>query len=160
MADLATLAIKIETEGASRASADLSKVEQSAKNTEKAADNLTRAMGNLKRILAIAGLAGGLSAYLDMAERMQSLNAQLKFVTNSQYEFNSAQKELFAIAQNTRASLESTTQLYIKSSQALKDYGYAQKDILTFTETINKAMAVGGLSHKSKLVLYSNYHRH
>ncbi|HDL3296579.1 TPA: tape measure protein, partial [Mannheimia haemolytica] len=145
MADLATLAIKIETEGASRASADLSKVEQSAKNTEKAADNLTRAMGNLKRILAIAGLAGGLSAYLDMAERMQSLNAQLKFVTNSQYEFNSAQKELFAIAQNTRASLESTTQLYIKSSQALKDYGYAQKDILTFTETINKAMAVGGV---------------
>lgn len=145
MADLATLAIKIETEGASRASADLSKVEQSAKNTEKAADNLTRAMGNLKRILAIAGLAGGLSAYLDMAERMQSLNAQLKFVTNSQYEFNTAQKELFAIAQNTRASLESTTQLYIKSSQALKDYGYAQKDILTFTETINKAMAVGGV---------------
>lgn len=97
MADLATLAIKIETEGASRASADLSKVEQSAKNTEKAADNLTRAMGNLKRILAIAGLAGGLSAYLDMAERMQSLNAQLKFVTNSQYEFNSAQKELLRL---------------------------------------------------------------
>ncbi|MEG9482753.1 tape measure protein [Mannheimia sp. HC-2023] len=145
MADLATLAIKIETEGANRASADLSKVEQSAKNTEKAADNLTRAMGNLKRILAIAGLAGGLSAYLDMAERMQSLNAQLKFVTNSQYEFNTAQKELFAIAQKTRASFESTTQLYIKSSQALKDYGYAQKDILTFTETINKAMAVGGV---------------
>lgn len=150
MADLATLAIKIETEGASRASTDLSKVEQSAKNTEKAADNLTRAMGNLKRILAIAGLAGGLSAYLDMAERMQSLNAQLKFVTNSQYEFNSAQKELFAIAQNTRASLESTTQLYIKSSQALKDYGYAQKDILTFTETINKAMAVGGVSAEAQ----------
>lgn len=150
MADLATLAIKIETEGASRASADLSKVEQSAKNTEKAADNLTRAMGNLKRILAIAGLAGGLSAYLDMAERMQSLNAQLKFVTSSQYEFNTAQKELFAIAQNTRASLESTTQLYIKSSQALKDYGYAQKDILTFTETINKAMAVGGVSAEAQ----------
>lgn len=150
MADLATLAIKIETEGANRASTDLSKVEQSAKNTEKAADNLTRAMGNLKRILALAGLAGGLSAYLDMAERMQSLNAQLKFVTNSQYEFNTAQKELFAIAQNTRASLESTTQLYIKSSQALKDYGYAQKDILTFTETINKAMAVGGVSAEAQ----------
>ncbi|WP_419692846.1 tape measure protein [Mannheimia haemolytica] len=128
MADLATLAIKIETEGASKVQNDLSKIEQSA-----------------KRLLAVAGLAGGLSAYLDMAEKMQSMNAQLKFVTNSQYEFNNAQKELFAIAQNTRASFESTTQLYIKSSQALKDYGYAQKDILKFTETINKAMAVGGV---------------
>ncbi|QLB44482.1 tape measure protein [Mannheimia pernigra] len=145
MADLATLAIKIETEGASKAQNDLSKIEQSAKKTEKASDSLAKSINNLKRLLAVAGLAGGLSAYLDMAEKMQSMNAQLKFVTNSQYEFNNAQKELFAIAQNTRASFESTTQLYIKSSQALKDYGYAQKDILKFTETINKAMAVGGV---------------
>lgn len=145
MADLATLAIKIETEGASKAQNDLSKIEQSAKKTEKASDSLAKSINNLKRLLAVAGLAGGVSAYLDMAEKMQSMNAQLKFVTNSQYEFNNAQKELFAIAQNTRASFESTTQLYIKSSQALKDYGYAQKDILKFTETINKAMAVGGV---------------
>ncbi|GAB1668158.1 hypothetical protein Mh1961_13780 [Mannheimia haemolytica] len=145
MADLATLAIKIETEGTSKAQNDLSKIEQSAKRTEKASDSLAKSINNLKRLLAVAGLAGGLSAYLDMAEKMQSMNAQLKFVTNSQYEFNNAQKELFAIAQNTRASFESTTQLYIKSSQALKDYGYAQKDILKFTETINKAMAVGGV---------------
>lgn len=145
MADLATLAIKIETDGASKVQNDLSKIEQSAKKTEKASDSLAKSINNLKRLLAVAGLVGGVSAYLDMAEKMQSMNAQLKFVTNSQYEFNNAQKELFAIAQNTRASFESTTQLYIKSSQALKDYGYAQKDILKFTETINKAMAVGGV---------------
>ncbi|MEG9531410.1 tape measure protein [Mannheimia indoligenes] len=145
MTDLATLAIKIETDGASKAQNDLSKIEQSAKKTEKANDSLAKSINNLKRLLAVAGLVGGVSAYLDMAEKMQSMNAQLKFVTNSQYEFNNAQKELFAIAQNTRASFESTTQLYIKSSQALKDYGYAQKDILKFTETINKAMAVGGV---------------
>lgn len=150
MADLATLAIKIETEGASKVQNDLSKIEQSAKKTEKASDSLAKSINNLKRLLAVAGLAGGVSAYLDMAEKMQSMNAQLKFVTNSQYEFNNAQKELFAIAQNTRASFESTTQLYIKSSQALKDYGYAQKDILKFTETINKAMAVGGVGAKEQ----------
>ncbi|MDO9819616.1 tape measure protein, partial [Glaesserella parasuis] len=34
--------------------------------------------------------------------------------------------------------------------RALKDYGYAQKDILQFTETMNKAMAVGGVSAEAQ----------
>ncbi|WP_338825230.1 tape measure protein [Glaesserella parasuis] len=45
---------------------------------------------------------------------------------------------------------EETTSLYTRSARALKDYGYAQKDILQFTETMNKAMAVGGVSAEAQ----------
>lgn len=76
---------------------------------------------------------------------MKSLSAQVKFVTKSVDEYNAVQKRLFDISQNTRSSLEATTTLYTKSARALQDYGYSQKQLLGFTETINKAMIVGGV---------------
>ncbi|MDO9830222.1 tape measure protein, partial [Glaesserella parasuis] len=49
-----------------------------------------------------------------------------------------------------KTDVEATTSLYTRSARALKDYGYAQKDILQFTETMNKAMAVGGVSAEAQ----------
>ncbi|MDP0384348.1 tape measure protein [Glaesserella parasuis] len=49
-----------------------------------------------------------------------------------------------------KTDVEATTSLYTRSARALKDYGYAQKDILQFTETMNKAMAIGGVSAEAQ----------
>ncbi|MCT8578111.1 phage tail tape measure protein, partial [Glaesserella parasuis] len=100
--------------------------------------------------MALSGIGGGISHLLALADKMQSLRNQVQFVTSSMTEMNQVQKELFEIAQRTRGSLEATTTLYTRSARALKDYGYAQKDILQFTETMNKAMAVGGVSAEAQ----------
>ncbi|EYE71950.1 phage-like minor tail protein, partial [Glaesserella parasuis str. Nagasaki] len=148
--DLATLAIKVTTSGAGKSARDLNNVERAAKRTETATEQLNKCFGRLQALLALSGIGGGISHLLALADKMQSLRNQVQFVTSSMTEMNQVQKELFEIAQRTRGSLEATTTLYTRSARALKDYGYAQKDILQFTETMNKAMAVGGVSAEAQ----------
>ncbi|MDO9963605.1 tape measure protein [Glaesserella parasuis] len=150
MTDLATLAIKVTTSGAGKSARDLNNVERAAKRTETATEQLNKGFGRLQALLALSGIGGGISHLLALADKMQSLRNQVQFVTSSMTEMNQVQKELFEIAQRTRGSLEATTTLYTRSARALKDYGYAQKDILQFTETMNKAMAVGGVSAEAQ----------
>ncbi|MWQ73377.1 tape measure protein, partial [Glaesserella parasuis] len=150
MTDLATLAIKVTTSGAGKSARDLNNVERAAKRTETATEQLNKCFGRLQALLALSGIGGGISHLLALADKMQSLRNQVQFVTSSMTEMNQVQKELFEIAQRTRGSLEATTTLYTRSARALKDYGYAQKDILQFTETMNKAMAVGGVSAEAQ----------
>lgn len=150
MTDLATLAIKVTTSGADKSARDLNNVERAAKKTETATEQLNKCFGRLQALLALSGIGGGISQVLALADKMQSLRNQVQFVTSSMTEMNQVQKELFDISQRTRASLEATTSLYTRSAQALKDYGYASKDILQFTETMNKAMAVGGVSAEAQ----------
>ncbi|OOF56137.1 phage tail tape measure protein [Rodentibacter genomosp. 2] len=145
MTDFATLAIKLTSDGAGKARADLRSVQTQAGQTEKSVESLNKMMSNLKRLLAVGLGIQGIGSLLQMADTMKSLNAQVRFVTGSIDEYNAVNKQLFAIAQQTRASLEATTTLYTRSARALKDYGYSQQRILTFTETLNKAMAVGGV---------------
>lgn len=145
MTDLATLAIQIKTSGATTANQALNSVERSANKAERATDKLSNSFGRLQRLLALAGVSAGITQLLQITDTMQSMRNQVGFLTNSVSELNAVQNELFKIAQNTRASLESTTQLYVRAGQAVKGYGYSQQQILQFTDTINKAMAVGGV---------------
>lgn len=145
MADFATLSVEFKSIGIDRTNKDLSKLQGSAGRTEKHIESLVKTIGRLKSLLAVGLGIQGISTIIQMTDKMTSLNAQIKFVTNSTQEYKKVQSELFNIAQRTRGSLEATTTLYVRSSRALKDYGYSQKQVLGFTETLNKAMAVGGV---------------
>ncbi|WP_288061402.1 phage tail tape measure protein [Rodentibacter caecimuris] len=145
MTDFATLAIRLTSDGSGKVRSDLRGVQTQAGQTEKSVESLNKMMNNLKRLLAVGLGIQGIGSLLQMADTMKSLNAQVRFVTGSIEEYNAVNKQLFDIAQKTRASLEATTTLYTRSARALKDYGYSQQRILTFTETLNKAMAVGGV---------------
>ena len=76
---------------------------------------------------------------------MQSINSQVRQVTSSETEYLAVQRQLLDVAEPFRASLESTASLYVSTSRALKDYGYTQQEILTFTEATNNAMTIGGV---------------
>ena len=95
----------------------------------------------------LAGLAsvGFAKSMLDTADAMQSINSQVRQVTSSETEYLAVQRQLLDVANNTRASLESTASLYVSTSRALKDYGYTQQEILKFTEATNNAMTIGGV---------------
>ncbi|QPB42230.1 phage tail tape measure protein [Rodentibacter haemolyticus] len=145
MTDFATLAIKLTSDGSGKVRSDLRGIQTQAGQTEKSIESLNKVMDNLKKLLAVGLGIQGISSLIQMSDTMKSLNAQVRFVTGSVEEYNAVNKQLFDISQQTRASLEATTTLYTRSARALKDYGYSQQRILTFTETLNKAMAVGGV---------------
>lgn len=141
----ATLSVDLRTNGAGKVSADLKGVTQSASSAEKAVDRLSNTMGRVSKLLALGGFAALAKSVLSMADTMKSLNTQVKFVTDSTAEFTQVNKELFAIAQNTRSSYEATTQTFVKTKRALADLGITSNQTLKFTDTLNKAMAVGGV---------------
>ena len=145
MADFAQLGIELRSIGVDKVNRDIRSVTDNAKSTERSVQSLLGVMGKLK-VLMTAGLGiQGLGQFIQMSDKMKTLATQVKFVTNSFEEYKAVQSQLFSISQRTRADLEATTTIYARSARALKDYGYSQERILTFTETLNKAMAVGGV---------------
>ncbi|MGZ7907398.1 phage tail tape measure protein [Haemophilus sp. SZY H53] len=145
MTDFATLGIQITSSGADKANNDIKSVGNNAKYTEQAIQSFMGTMGKLRALMAAGLGVQGFNQIVQMADKMNTLNAQVKLVSKSTQEFTTAQRKLFEISQNTRGSLEATTTLYVRSSRALKDLGYSQQRVLNFTETLNKAMAVGGV---------------
>lgn len=102
-------------------------------------------LSGLTGLLAGLTSVGFAKSMLDTADAMQSINSQVRQVTSSETEYLAVQRQLLDVANNTRASLESTASLYVSTSRALKDYGYTQQEILKFTEATNNAMTIGGV---------------
>ena len=124
------------------------KVEQLNSELEQTDGKASAAAGGLGKIGSVLAGFASLSfakSMLDTADAMQSINAQVRQVVSSESEYLAIQRQLLDVANNTRASLESTANLYVSTSRALKDYGYTQQEVLTFTEATNNAMAIGGV---------------
>ena len=124
------------------------KVRELNAELSKTGDKAAEAAGGLGKIgTVLAGFATlpFAKSLLDTADAMQSINSQVRQVTSSETEYLAVQRQLLEVANNTRASLESTSSLYVSTSRALKDYGYTQQEILTFTEATNNAMTIGGV---------------
>lgn len=124
------------------------KVQQLNSELEQTDGKASAAAGGLGKIGSVLAGFASLSfakSMLDTADAMQSINAQVRQVVSSESEYLAVQRQLLDVANNTHASLESTANLYVSTSRALKDYGYTQQEILTFTEATNNAMAIGGV---------------
>lgn len=124
------------------------KVKELNAELAKTGDKAAEAAGGLGKIgTVLAGFAtlSFAKSLLDTADAMQSINSQVRQVTSSETEYLAVQRQLLDVANNTRASLESTSSLYVSTSRALKDYGYTQQEILQFTEATNNAMTIGGV---------------
>lgn len=107
---------------------------------------LSSTLGRLKGIVAGAFAGIGIRSLLSTADTMQSLNSQVRLVTNSVEQFNAVQERLGKIANNQYADIESLTQLYTRSQRALSQLGKSQNEVLQFTENVSMAMRVGGAS--------------
>lgn len=124
------------------------KVKELNAELAKTGDKAEEAAGGLGKIgTVLAGFAtlSFAKSLLDTADAMQSINSQVRQVVSSETEYLAVQRQLLEVANNTRASLESTSSLYVSTSHALKDYGYTQQEILQFTEATNNAMTIGGV---------------
>lgn len=160
MTETATLKVNIVEKGAkqvsvnldavSRAAADadkaLKKLQNELKGTEDEAKKTGTALDALKNIAASFVTIKVLQGAIKMADTMTILRSQVNLVTKSQEESIAVQGQLFDISNRTYASLEATTTLYTRTARALQHLNKSSAETLKFTEAINNAMRLGGVS--------------
>ena len=116
------------------------------KKAESAAGGFAGVIGRLKGLFAGFALVSFAKGMAETADKMQVLDNQVRQTTAGEAEFAAVKGRLLQVANQTRADLSATTELYVKSSRALKDYGYSQEEVLKFTEATNNAMTIGGVA--------------
>ena len=116
------------------------------KKAETAAGGFAGVIGRLKGLFAGFALVSFAKGMAETADKMQVLDNQVRQTTAGEAEFAAVKGRLLQVANQTRADLSATTELYVKSSRALKDYGYSQEEVLKFTEATNNAMTIGGVA--------------
>lgn len=122
---------------------ELDSIEKKGDFASKSMDSMSVATRQLAGYMAGVVTVGAAIGKMDTYTGIQN---QLKLVTDSQAELNSAMKETFAIAQRSRSSWESVTTVYQKLAMNAKEIGLAQSDISKLTETVSKGIALSGSS--------------
>lgn len=94
----------------------------------------------------VAGAAGivGVGSILNLADQWTVLNNRLKLVTSSSAELKAAQQGLLDIATRTGADLGETANVYSRLAAHKNALRLNDEQLLSVTETINKAISVGG----------------
>lgn len=98
--------------------------------------------GGFASIVAALGLRQ-LIAYSD---EMTNLRNQLKLVTGSNEELTETQTKLLSLANNTRADLSATGELYARLSRSTKELSITQGQLLGVTRAINQSYVISGAS--------------
>ena len=80
------------------------------------------------------------------AQAFQELQARVKLVTGDGQAFSAAMAGIADVALRTNSNLEGTAKLFTRIAQAGKEMGLSQQQALALTETINKAIQLGGES--------------
>jgi tape measure domain-containing protein len=150
---LASLAIEIQTGSLKRASAELDKLTKVGLRAEKGTNNLTKSTKTLgsslftlqSAFIAVGG-AMAIGKLIEYADTMTRLESQIKLVTGSSQELLKTQTDLFKLSQETRQSLESTTNLYARMARATEELGTSDEDLLKATKSVNQALVISGAS--------------
>lgn len=135
------------------------KFDQDMKGIERSGDRATsrvqgsfgglgRAAGGFAAAAGVAvGALGALAAsraYIQIVDGAKQIEAQLRLATKETGAFNTAQKDVRRIAQETRTELAATAQLYSVFQRNAADLGITQTESARATETVTKAFRISG----------------
>lgn len=151
--EIASLVMSVDARPVKKAGEELSKFTKQAAATEQATGRFSKSMRDagssgsaLNKVLGIT--AGLLSArqILQAAESWVTLNNRLRLVTDSTNAFNSAQENIFRIAQETRQGLTATAELYQRIATNQKELNLTGQQTAGIVQTINQALVISGTS--------------
>ncbi len=121
------------------------RLQQAQDRQAQSSRNAASAMGRYIRTAAgIAGVTLSAGAIIGSADAYVTLQNKLQNVAESQAQVNKLTEELFSLANETRASVTETATAFTRFDRALRVMGKSQEDSLRLTETVNKALIVGG----------------
>lgn len=130
-------------QGAKRADAAYQRNAASIRMQVTAMDDASQSVANYTRAIAAAFSAGKLISY---ADSWTNLGNRLKLVTDGADEFRAAQTAVYNIAQNARAPLQATAELYQRIATNQDALGLSGQGVASIVDTISKTMAISGAS--------------
>jgi tape measure domain-containing protein len=101
-------------------------------------------LGFVGRIIAAMAIRSAIREVYEMANAFTAFQNKIKTVLKDQSDLNFVTNELIGIAQRSRQSLEAVGTIYTRTSRAVQALGKSQFETMKFTETLSKAVAVGG----------------
>lgn len=148
---LATEELRTATATANATSAN-NRAEMSTIRLQQAKDRLAKSttgagnaiMGYVRNLAALVGVGLGIQNILQTADAYTSLQNKLVNVTESYEQLEEVTKRVYGIAARTRVPVQETAQAFQRFDQALQLLGASQNETLRLTETVNKALKVGG----------------
>lgn len=98
----------------------------------------------LRKVVLGSGIYTGLQQFGEMADVYTNLQNRLGSVTDTQEQANATFERLFNIANNTRSSLESTGEAYVRMKNATSEMNLSEEDQFKLIENVNMALATSG----------------
>ena len=102
------------------------------------------AVSQLTAAMTALGVGFGASELASVADEFSNVAAFINIAVGETGNFEQAMTGVKDVALATNTNLTATTQLFYKINEAGKQMGLTQQDSLELTETINKAMQLGG----------------
>jgi len=114
--------------------------------TNAAGVTVAKTGGLIRGAMAAAPYVAAAAAVASLADSYTNLQNRLISVTSSEGEARDLSEDLFGVAQRTRSEWGAVTEVFVRTSGALKGMGYSQREVIEFTETLSKSVKMSGAS--------------
>ena len=151
--DAGSVSVKItaDASGVKRAlkdtSRNLNKVQRQVNQNER-----TWQSWSVRSVAATVALGMAVSAVtrktIEYADSFQSLTNKLKIATDGTEELTQVTSAMFSMANENRASIDTTVDLFTKLERSTRELGFSQEKLINVTDVIGKAFVVGGATAK------------
>lgn len=121
-------------------------VTRNIRNMGEAAEGADDSILSLKNVLATLVTGATLMSLARMADEFTNLQNRLRLVTTDSANLARVTKELGQIANSTRSDFTATAELYARMATSSKELGLSQKELLSFTKSLNQAVILSGAS--------------
>lgn len=131
---------------------DSSRTTRGTRRVKRELNELERQAQRLNRVL-VATFAGvstvaAVRGVINLLDTYNQLENRLRVVTTTQGNLNAVFDELFQVSQRSRSSLQGTVELYSRLAISSRELGVSQRELISFTESVNKAIIVSGASFR------------
>jgi tape measure domain-containing protein len=135
------------TATAASAKAAGNEIQQMGNKTQKMGAQANAAgfqLGFISRLLAAMAIRKIVHDIVELTDVFTSFQNKLKVVVEGQNQLALATRDMVDIAIETRLPLEAVTTVFTRTSRAVANLGKSQLQTTKFTETLSKAIQVGG----------------
>jgi tape measure domain-containing protein len=100
----------------------------------------------LKKALATLGAAITAGELVRLLDTFTNLQNRLRATGLEAQNLSAVYQQLLGVANSTRQSFEGTVETYSRLANSAKDMGLSQQELITFTKSLNQAIALSGAS--------------
>ncbi len=136
----------IEVRLSLNASGFTSGVDQAKRSVSDLGGELTRIKSVAAGALAFSGIGVGVGELVRIADQYAQITSRLRLATRATGDFSEVQASLRQAAQDTRAPLQDTVNLYSQIAPSLAAVGISSQRTVGIITTVNQAIALSGAS--------------